>query len=86
MFDLHGGENQHGGGDAWRGVHGGGGRGGHAYSKQPCWPSLHVQMTPEARRDPEVARLKVTAMSGEPRIPDYPPPPTLPVRSGRFIS
>lgn len=33
-------------------------------------------MTPEARGDLEVARLKVTAMSGEARILDYPPPPT----------
>lgn len=32
-------------------------------------------MTPEARGDLEVARLKVTAMSGEARIPDYPQPP-----------
>lgn len=38
-------------------------------------PSLHVQMTPEARRDLEVARLKVTAMSSEACIPDYPQPP-----------
>lgn len=52
--------------------------------------SLHVQMTPEVRGDLEVARLKVTAMSGGACIPDYPQTPTtplgLPVRSGRFIS